>query len=219
VADAFGEALVLLVQWQGGANEPVAVFDGKTMPISMIFELVAGRAFRDGVPRSMLELLQTYAGRDPERKKDIAPLAILRSYETASRCLLTWVVGSGEGPVMASDGDAVQSWLGSVVRHAQAAIVEEAGERGPATEAVLDGFGDFVAGGELAALLAQPSLQRADERPAAPTLVLHRAQIFGVDRVSDDIRPDRCRRSLRLVSGTAGNGHFGTRTRQRCGRA
>jgi hypothetical protein len=67
VGDAFGEALVLLVQWQGGADEPVAVLDGKTMPISMIFELVAGRAFRDEVPGSMLELLQTYAGRDPER--------------------------------------------------------------------------------------------------------------------------------------------------------
>src|ERR1700733_13182392 len=91
VADAFGEALVLLVQWQGGADEPVAVLDGKTMPISMIFEQVAGRAFRDEAPRSMLELLQTYAGRDPERKKDIALLAILPSYETAARCLLTWV--------------------------------------------------------------------------------------------------------------------------------
>jgi hypothetical protein len=47
VGDAFGEALVLLVQWRGGADEPVTVLDGKTMPISMIFELVAGRASRD----------------------------------------------------------------------------------------------------------------------------------------------------------------------------
>jgi hypothetical protein len=88
VGDAFGEALVLLVQWQGGADEPVAVLDGKTTPISMIFELVAGRAFRDELPRSMLELRQTYAGRDPERKKEIAPLATLPD---AARCLLTWV--------------------------------------------------------------------------------------------------------------------------------
>jgi hypothetical protein len=91
VADAFGEALVLLVQWQGGVDEPVAVLDGKTMPISMIFELVAGRAFRDEVPRSMLELLQTYAGRDPERRKEIAALVLIRTYETAARCLLAWV--------------------------------------------------------------------------------------------------------------------------------
>jgi hypothetical protein len=56
VADAFGEAVVLLVQWQGGVDEPVALLDGKTMPISMIFELVASRACRDEVPRSMLKL-------------------------------------------------------------------------------------------------------------------------------------------------------------------
>jgi hypothetical protein len=91
VADAFGEALVLLVQWQGGADEPVALLDGKTLPISTIFELVAGRAFREEVPRSMLSLLQTYAARDPERKKEIAPLALRPTYETAARCLLTWV--------------------------------------------------------------------------------------------------------------------------------
>jgi hypothetical protein len=91
VADAFGEALVLLVQWQGGADEPVALLDGKTLPISTIFELVAGRAFRDKVPRSMLDLLQTYAARDPERQKEIAALALLPTYETAARCLLTWV--------------------------------------------------------------------------------------------------------------------------------
>jgi hypothetical protein len=57
VSDAFGEALVLLVQWQGGENEPVAVLDGKTVCISVIFELVVGRAFKDKMPSSMLALL------------------------------------------------------------------------------------------------------------------------------------------------------------------
>jgi hypothetical protein len=55
-ADAFGEALVLLVQWRGGPEEPDAVLDGKTMRISVIFELVANRAFKDEVPGSMLSL-------------------------------------------------------------------------------------------------------------------------------------------------------------------
>ena len=77
VADAFGEALVLLVQWNGGADEPVAILDGRSMKITMIFELVAGRAFRDEMPRSMLELLRTYAARDPERQKEIAVLALV----------------------------------------------------------------------------------------------------------------------------------------------
>jgi hypothetical protein len=45
VTDAFGEALVLLVQWKRGAEEPTAVLDGKTIPIGLIFELVRGRAF------------------------------------------------------------------------------------------------------------------------------------------------------------------------------
>ena len=90
VADAFGEALVLLVQWEGGADEPVAVLDGKTLNISAIFELVAARAFRDQAPQSMLELLQAYAARSPERRKDIAVLALQPTYEIAARCLLTW---------------------------------------------------------------------------------------------------------------------------------
>jgi hypothetical protein len=91
VADAFGEALVLLVQWEGGADEPVAILDGRSEKITALFELVAGRAFRNEVPRSMLELLQTYAARDPERKKEIAVLALHPTYEVAARCLLTWV--------------------------------------------------------------------------------------------------------------------------------
>jgi hypothetical protein len=53
------------------------------MNITMIFELVAGRAFRDEVPRSMLELLRTYAARDPERQKEIAVLARI-SHTTAA---------------------------------------------------------------------------------------------------------------------------------------
>jgi hypothetical protein len=73
------------------SDEPVAILDGRSVTITVIFKLVAGRAFRDQMPRSMLELLQTYAVRDPERRKDIATLALLPTYETAARCLLTWV--------------------------------------------------------------------------------------------------------------------------------
>ena len=54
--DAFGEALVLLVQWQGGADELVALLGGKTMSISMIFELVAGRASRHERPLGVMEI-------------------------------------------------------------------------------------------------------------------------------------------------------------------
>jgi hypothetical protein len=72
-------------------EEPDAVLDGKTMRLSVIFELVANRAFKDEVPGSMRELLQTYAARDPERKREIAVLALHPTYETAAQCLLTRV--------------------------------------------------------------------------------------------------------------------------------
>jgi hypothetical protein len=42
---------------------------------------------------------------------------------------------------------------------AQAAVVEEAGERGPALEAVVDRLGGLAPPGELGMLLAQPGLQ------------------------------------------------------------
>jgi hypothetical protein len=91
ISDAFGEALVLLVQWQGGADEPVAILDGKTLRISVIFELVAKRGFKDKAPRGMLELLRAYAARDPERQNEIAVLALVPTYATAAQCLLKWV--------------------------------------------------------------------------------------------------------------------------------
>ena len=50
-------------------------------------------------------------------------------------------VRAGEGPVVAADRDAAQGPLGGVVGHAQAAIVEEASERRPALEAVVDRLG------------------------------------------------------------------------------
>ena len=41
-------------------------------------------------------------------------------------------VRTGEGPVAAPDRDATQLSLGGVVRHAEAAVIEEAGKRTPA---------------------------------------------------------------------------------------
>ena len=39
---------------------------------------------------------------------------------------LAALVGAGEGPVAAADGDAAQGPLGGVVGHAEAAVIEEA---------------------------------------------------------------------------------------------
>ena len=85
-------------------------------------------------------------------------------------------VGAREGPIPAADSDAAQRPLGGVVRHAQPTVVEEAGERGPALERVVDRLGGLALGGEASALTAQSSLQFGEQGPAllaahAPALV------------------------------------------------
>lgn len=90
VSHAFGEAVIALVQWRGGSDEPVASLDGKQVPISFLFDLVAGQKFTDPLPPGMMELLHAYAARDREREKEIAVLALASTYEVAARCLLKW---------------------------------------------------------------------------------------------------------------------------------
>src|SRR5262245_17316644 len=73
-----------------------------------------------------------------------------------------------------------------VVGHAQAAVVEEAGEDVPALEAVVDRLGGIALARELAAPLAQPRMQRLDERPAAlgadeDALLRHQAVDLALD--------------------------------------
>ena len=74
------------------------------------------------------------------------------------------IVGACECPVVTPDSDAAQRPLGGVVGHAQAAIVEEAGQAVPAVEAVGDRLGDLAVRREPAVLLAQPSARRLDAR-------------------------------------------------------
>ena len=50
-------------------------------------------------------------------------------------------VGAGEDPVLTPDGDATNGALGRVIRHADAAIIEVAGERRPSFEVIVDRFG------------------------------------------------------------------------------
>src|SRR3546814_3132864 len=83
------------------------------------------------------------------------------------RCLSATGVGSGEGPVATADGDAAQGALGGVVGQADPAIVEEAGERRPALEHVVDGVGRGRLRGQRAAVLAEPGLELDDQRPRA----------------------------------------------------
>jgi hypothetical protein len=92
ITDAFGEALVLLVQWQGGSDEPVVSLDGKSFRISALFELVAGRKFTERMPASMVRLLLTYASKDSARQPQYDQLTIHPTYAVGARCLLKWAI-------------------------------------------------------------------------------------------------------------------------------
>jgi hypothetical protein len=89
-SDAFGEALILLVQWKGGAEEPTVMLDGQLLRISMVFGRVANPRYADKLPRGMCDLLLAYARREPTRHTELTALLLTPSYETAARCLLKW---------------------------------------------------------------------------------------------------------------------------------
>jgi hypothetical protein len=54
-------------------------------------------------------------------------------------CALAAFIGTGEGPVVASQGDGADFQFGCIVAHAQAAVGEEASERRLALAAVIHG--------------------------------------------------------------------------------
>jgi hypothetical protein len=91
VSHAFGEAPILLVQWQGGANEPVVSLDGKPIRISLVFDLSLVKKFTDQMPPSMVMLLLTYASKDQARQPQSDQLQLLPTYEIGARCLLKWI--------------------------------------------------------------------------------------------------------------------------------
>ena len=72
-------------------------------------------------------------------------------------------VRSGEGPVAAPDGHTAQCAFGGVVAEAYAPVVEEARERRPLIECVVDRLDEIMFGREARALLSQPCLQRDDQ--------------------------------------------------------
>jgi hypothetical protein len=59
--------------------------------IGALFNLVAERKFADRVPASLLQLLLTYASKEPKRRNELAKLKLLPIYEIAARCLQRWL--------------------------------------------------------------------------------------------------------------------------------
>jgi hypothetical protein len=65
--------------------------DGERVPIGFVFDLIISREYSAQMPRSMSELLQTYARRDGGHRVQADALRILPTYEVGARCLLKWV--------------------------------------------------------------------------------------------------------------------------------
>jgi hypothetical protein len=72
---------------------------------------------------------------------------------------LATAIRASEQPRLPAQGDAAQGAFGGIVRQADAAVVEEAGEGGPAFEHVVHGLGEIVAARQLGALFAHPAFQ------------------------------------------------------------
>jgi hypothetical protein len=90
ISDAFGEAVVLLVQWKGGAGEPIVMLNGKSLRITTVFDIVIDRRCTDRMPESMVKLLLTYASQEQSRRPQYDQLKLLPIYEIGARCLLKW---------------------------------------------------------------------------------------------------------------------------------
>src|SRR4029453_10065512 len=71
-------------------------------------------------------------------------------------CALAAAIGAGEQPGLAAQCQAAQRSFSSVVGEAEAAVVQEAGEGGPALEHVVDGASNIAVARQLAPLLAHP---------------------------------------------------------------
>ncbi len=101
-----------------------------------------------GQPSLGIDVVQL--GRDDEAVEDGGALAA--------------AIGAGEQPGLSSQSQAAQRPLGSVVRQADPAVVEEAGEGVPTLQHVIHGDRDVGMARQLAAFLAHPRFKCGDQR-------------------------------------------------------
>ena len=87
--DAFDRAVIRLVDWGSGGDEPTVTFDGEPVSISSVFHMVL--PFEEPMPEVLFQDLIAYAARSLERETDGVELGKDRPYATGARCLLRWV--------------------------------------------------------------------------------------------------------------------------------
>jgi hypothetical protein len=93
------------------------------------------------------------------------------------RPVLGAAVGTSEERILAIEGDGADRPFDDVGVDLDAAVLEEAGEPLPSREGVADRFGELCLLADQAELLAEPRLERDDDRPAL--LVAGRLSVVG----------------------------------------
>src|ERR1019366_5958120 len=85
-------------------------------------------------------------------------------------------VGTAERPIAPADRNSAHGPFGGIIRQADAAVVEEAGEGRPSVQTVIDGLGDFALRRDAIALFTQPGFECGDERLGS--LLTHGEPLF-----------------------------------------
>ncbi len=109
-----------------------------------------------------------YAGEDvgePCLRVDVVKATGLYQ-RVRDRCPLTAAIGAAEQPRLAPKGHAAQRPFGGIVRETDPAVGEEAGERVPAAQHVVDGFGNVMVARDPGELRAEPFLEFGHQRSA-----------------------------------------------------
>ena len=111
-------------------------------------------------------------------------------------------VRAREQMVFAPECDGPDGALDRIVVELDAAVIEEAGEGGPARERIADGLGEGAGGWNAAKLHLEPGLHHVDEWPGAgvthmPTFLCRAAPDRTLDRIEFRDPPQGVNRSLR----------------------
>lgn len=101
----------------------------------------------------------------PGQRIDIVELC-RRNERGHGGCPGSAAFGTGEEPRFSSQSEASERPLGSIVREANSAVVEEAREAIPAPEQIIDRLDDRGRAGQPGALIPQPCFQGSQQRPA-----------------------------------------------------
>jgi len=123
--------------------------------------------------------------REPSLRIDVVEASGLDQGVKDGRALAA-AIGSTEQPGLPTKGHAAQSAFCRVVREANPAVVEEAGEGIPAQKHVVDGLGEIVVARQPGELGSEPSMELSHQRCAQ--FAAHRepvGSVFAVDGTLD----------------------------------